>query len=78
MSGVCGELKVPKVQDCDLGGGKSAWNWSWGPRDQQEHRWGLGFVFLEICFPSSAWNPLTLSTIATLPGVCRNMSSVFS
>lgn len=53
--------------------------------NQQEHRWGLGFVFLEICFPSLAWNPLdlfslplTLSTIATLPGLCKNMNDLFS
>lgn len=29
VSGICGELKVPK--DCDPGGGKSGWSWSGGP-----------------------------------------------
>lgn len=51
--------------------------------NQQEHRWDLGLVSLEICYPSLAWNPrdlfslsLTLSTISTLPGVCRNSCDI--
>lgn len=57
VSGVPGELKETEAQDCGPGGGSqlelelgtraSACK---GPK-QQGHRWGLGPVFLEICFP---------------------------